>query len=99
MSSVVFPTVRMYVQISAHAPDMLLDEFLQSGYHVRTFPHFSEIHWALPPELPYLRSFTKLRWMSSRLHSEIWGTYSGKGHSTQAEAKPFLPDLTLRHGF
>jgi hypothetical protein len=40
MSSVVFPTVRTYVRISSHAPDILPDEFPQSGYHVRTFPRF-----------------------------------------------------------
>ncbi|KAG2744431.1 hypothetical protein P692DRAFT_20878210 [Suillus brevipes Sb2] len=34
--------------------------------------------------------------MSSGLHSEIWGMYSGKGHSARAEAKPFLPNETLR---
>jgi hypothetical protein len=99
MFPVVFPAVRMYVWISSRAPDILPDEFPQSGYHVRTFPCFPEVHWALSPELPYLRSSTELCWMSSGLHSEIWGTYSGKGHSAQAEAKPFLPNPTLRHGF
>jgi hypothetical protein len=81
----------MSVWISFCALDMLPDEFPQSGYHVWTFPRFAGSPLGTSPELPYLWSSTELRWMSSGLHSDIWGMYSGKGHSAQAEAKPFLP--------
>ena len=82
---------------SSRAPDMFPDEFPQFRISCPDFPTlFPEVHWALSLELPYLRSSTELRWMSSGLHSEIRGTYSGKGHSARAEAKPFLPNPTLR---
>src|ERR1700733_7450823 len=76
---------------------MFPDEFPQFRISCPDFPTlFPEVHWALSLELPYLRSSTELRWMSSGLHSEIRGTYSGKGHSARAEAKPFLLNPTLQ---
>ena len=82
---------------SSRAPDMFPNEFPQFRISCPDFPTlFPEVHWALSLELPYLRSSTELRWMSSGLHSEIRGTYSGKGHSARAEAKPFLLYPTLR---
>jgi hypothetical protein len=67
------PISRRTSGFSSHARDMFLDEFPQSGYHVRTFPRFYGRPLGTSLELPYLRSSTGLRLNSLSISGRLSG--------------------------
>ncbi|KAG1809844.1 uncharacterized protein HD556DRAFT_1452296 [Suillus plorans] len=90
-----FPTVlRTY-----SASDFVLAAFPLTKLHrnfrkfLRNFP---ALIWKVLLKFPtLLRKSFGLHWTFSGLHSKVKGTYSGKGRSTQAEAKPLGISPTL----
>jgi hypothetical protein len=82
------PTLRIWFRPRSRSPDIM------SGLS-HALP---EVHWALYQSCLTFGVLLNFVGCPLDFHSEIWGMYSGKGHSARAEAKPFLPNETLMHG-